>query len=372
MTKQIITIATETYSRAILIQASFEEAGITSFLSNVNQIQANVGEGVNIKIGKEDEKEALRILNDIRSHFGEEKSEQIKKLKSRRRILVPVDFSEHSVNACMWALGVADRIKAEIQLIHVYFNPATTVPNFSEHYAFHLNMDKFVNELVENAKYDLNQLAKRMKEYAKKEGFEVKIHKNLISGVAGDTILEECNNFNPALVIMGTKGKGEKMDYVMGGVTNQLIDSANVPVLTIPECAHYKGAGDLHNVMYATAFDDSDFQAIGRLLNLMQPFNVMLHCVHIDAGGESEWDHVRMSGLKSFLHEEIQATNTECQLISNKNVFAGLQEYIDQNKIDIISVNKRKRSWLSRQLNPSLIKDIVFHAELPILIFHSR
>ncbi len=372
MAKEIITITTETYSRALLIQASLEEAGIFSFLSNVNTVQANVGTGVNIRVNRVDEKEAMKILNDIRSHFGEEKAEYVEKLKASRRILVPVDFSEHSINACMWALGVANRLKADLQVVHVYFNPATTVPNFSEHYAFHLNMDKFVADVVNNAKYDLNQLVRRMKDYAIKEGMDVKIRKKLIGGIAVDSILEECDDYKPAMVVMGTKGKGERMDYVMGGVTNELIESAKVPVLTIPECAHYKGADALHNVVYATAFDESDFQAIGKLINLMKPFNVMLHCVHVDTGHEGDWDHVRMSGLKDYIHEEFQAFNVESHIINNPNVFSGLQEYVDKNDIDIISMTKHKRNWFSRQLNPSLVKDVVFHAELPILVFHSR
>ncbi len=45
------------------------------------------------------------------------------KIKMIKRILVPIDFSQNSMTACLFAFALAKNLGAEIKLLHVYNNP---------------------------------------------------------------------------------------------------------------------------------------------------------------------------------------------------------------------------------------------------------
>jgi nucleotide-binding universal stress UspA family protein len=372
MRGKIIKIANVTYSKALLIQANLEAIGIYCFLSNVNQVQSNVGDGVGIMIHESQKDKALEIISTIQKQKGHDKMPMIKKMRMSRRILVPVDFSDHSVNACRWALELAHRLKAEIRLVHVYFNPATTIPNFSEHYSFHLNLDKFITDAVNSANYDLNRLVDSLHNTALQHRLNVKISKKVIGGLTVDSILEESKEFDPAFIIMGTKGKGEMESHLLGSVTRDLIEYTKVPVLAIPQNAVFRNVNDLHNIMYASNFDEADFNSLGRLVTLLKPFDINLHCIHIDDDKSSKWDEAKLAGLKSFVAALIGEEKTKFNMIINQDIIDGISLYARENEIDVISLTTKKRNFFTRRLKPSLAKHVVYNSSRPILIFHSN
>jgi len=113
----------------------------------------------------------------------------------------------------------------------------------------------------------------------------------------GEEIIIKSEEYQPDVIIVGTRGYGEKQGDLIGGVTRKIINSSQFPVLAIPENSTYEGINNI-NIMYTTDFDDSDFDAIRKLMNLVRPFNVRLHCVHISSSDTNEIDQVKMNLLK--------------------------------------------------------------------------
>ena len=96
MKDKMVTLATDHYTSAEVLKARLEDAGIDVYLKHVNLIQGAASEGVKIQIRTSDVEKALRLMSEWKRERDEKES---KDLKSIRRILVPVDFSEFSIDS---------------------------------------------------------------------------------------------------------------------------------------------------------------------------------------------------------------------------------------------------------------------------------
>lgn len=371
MDNKIIIISEETYSRAQLIKGRLEAEGITCFLSNVNAIRSDVPQGVKIMINESDSERAKEIINQIKEDFGEEKEETVKKLRAVRRILVPVDFSEHAKNACMYALGIADVLKAEIRLLHVYYSPTVDTAHYSEAYNMNINVEKYIHDIYKNARYDMNKLHSELRTYMRENNLKnATIDSRLLNGAPEAAIMDECKEYEPALVVMGYRGKGEAEKRALGSVTSFIINKSKLPVLAVPENARFKGVAQMNNIAYATNFDNQDFKAIGNLINLIRPFDMKIHCIHVKTEQDEYWDEIKLKGLKEYF-SELEFPGVECTIIRNKDLISGLKDFVEDHDIHILSATHHKRNFFTNLFNPSMTHEILNNLNIPILVFHS-
>jgi nucleotide-binding universal stress UspA family protein len=198
----------------------------------------------------------------------------------------------------------------------------------------------------------------------------VKIDYALVRGVASEEIILKSEEYKPDVIIIGTRGQGENANDLIGSVTAKIIENTKVPVLVIPEDSIYEGIATI-NIMYATDFDDSDLKALQKLMNIMSPFDIRLYCVHIGSEESKTWDKAKMAGLKEKLNDQYGDYDIECNLIEEKDFMKGVQEFIRQKNIDIISMVTHKRNLISKLLNPSYTRKVLFHTNIPFLVFHS-
>ncbi|MEZ5083313.1 MAG: universal stress protein [Bacteroidales bacterium] len=372
MEDQIITIITCPYSRAQLIKGKLESEGIECFLSNINLVQPDIAAGVNIKIKESDAGKVLPIINKIKEQSGAEKQATLKELKSIRRILVPVDFSEHSLNACNYALALADKLKAEIKLLYSYFNPIIGSEPYLEGQSFDLYMDQVINNIAIDARRHLLELKSKIQQQVEAENIKhVKISYALDKGPADDVIFHYIEKFKPGVVVMGIKGADDDSGKFIGSTTRKVMENSQVPVFAIPGNAEFKSTQQFNRVLYATNFDESDFGSLRKLMTLVRPFNMKIMCAHISFEGMGKVDEARMKSMKKHFNEEYQEYSISCEIIQHENVVEGLQEYIEKNEIDMIAMTTHKRGIIERFFNPSIARKMLFHSRIPVLVFHS-
>ncbi|MDX9696647.1 MAG: DUF2007 domain-containing protein, partial [Bacteroidales bacterium] len=124
MEEKLITIAIHNYARAEILRTRLESEGIECYLKNINLIHSTISGGVKVQVSSRDLEKALRIVEKVSENWRDEyQDEQTETNQGVQRILVPIDFSDYSVNACRYAIGLAEKLNAEIKLMHVYYNP---------------------------------------------------------------------------------------------------------------------------------------------------------------------------------------------------------------------------------------------------------
>jgi nucleotide-binding universal stress UspA family protein len=361
----ILTIANHTYSRALLLKGRLEMEGIDCFLTNVGGIQ-----GVDVRIREVDAERAYPILREIQKATGVKKAITVKTLRSVRRILVPIDFSQLSINAAHYALSLAQTLKADIRLLHVWFSNAGEPFALNEVYAYQVNFEGILQEQEQEARKRCEELAQALKQRIKAEKIKgVDIDFDLIRGSTVDSILLVAEEYKPGMLVMGTRGRNRESRSLMGSTTARIIENSPVPVMAVPADYRATHFDRPNNILYATNFDVSDFSALHRLIAFVRPFNVKIYCVHVNLKDSLTLDAMRMKQMREHFNKEYGEYDIECGLIESDDLLQGIQDFIHAKKIDVIAIGARKRNLLSQLLRPSMTRKILFQTEIPLFVF---
>ena len=138
------------------------------------------------------------------------------------KILVPVDFSEHSARALEMAIDLAKAFGAGIQLLHCYqIQPFGISP--------------YGIALPEGFDSEVRQAAElRVDEWRGKvllEGIEVEVR--LSSRFPSLEISETASEIGADLIVMGTRGLSGIKHVLLGSVAERTLRLAPCPVLTV-------------------------------------------------------------------------------------------------------------------------------------------
>jgi len=372
MKDKFITLATLTYMRAQLLSARLEEQGIESFMTHLNMIKESPG-GVNVIIKKNDLSKATEILEEFLSAYGKEKQVAVEYMRSVRRILVPVDFTKHAENAAFYALGIAAKLKADIQLLNVYFDPALSPYSHLETYTFSVNLDKITREIEEEAADSLNSLANEMKRKLRSRHLKgVNVFYDLVKGNAVDTILSYVKEYKPGLLVMGTRGSELEGYRSFGSVTAKIIEKARIPVLAVPKDYDSSGFQTPERVLYATNFDETDYWAMSKLASFVKPFRSMIYCIHVSEEIDKP-EEVYMHKVRKFLIDTLGIQQIECGLLECLDTQLGLEDFMKEKKIDLVAITAHQRSLFAKIfLKSSMTRKFLFQTETPLLVFHAR
>ena len=141
-----------------------------------------------------------------------------------RRIVVPIDFSEHSQRALDEAVGLALKFDAELHLLHCYqlFSIGAAGAPYNV-----IPPEDFERAIREGAQQTLSEW--RQKASAKK----VRVHEHLVAGVPSEGIAELANTLGADLIVMGTRGLSGLKHVLLGSVAERTIRIAPCPVLTV-------------------------------------------------------------------------------------------------------------------------------------------
>ncbi|MFO8066705.1 MAG: universal stress protein [Bacteroidales bacterium] len=369
MKDELITIATDHYTAAEVLKAHLESAGIECVLKNINLLQGAVSEGVQIQIKSRDLEKALRLMNEWKIAY---EKEERKNISSLRRILVPVDFSEYSKNACIYALNLAKKYNTDIKILHVYYAPIVDLVPITDAYSIQVDMDINLRELEINAKKSLLEFVKEIREYAQENGFEkIKIAYSLKEGIIEDQIIQTASDYKPGIIVIGTKGKGEKQSDIIGSVAYRVISRSGIPVLAIPEKSYYdvKKEKEIKSIAYVTDFDNADFLAIRRLMNIISAFNVELHCLHISKDALNTLDSVKMDSLKDYFKKINPKIKVECHMVSEDDKLKAIEDFYKKENINLIAIANKRRGLLSRLFSTDLTKKIIQESNIPLMSF---
>lgn len=371
-TENIKTIARFPNNRALLLQARLQAEGIDCFLSHQNLLQAAVSTGVEIKVRESDMERAIRLIELYRKDWGKQKEKSLKTLRNVRRILVPIDFSASSKNALKFAMEMAAMLKAELKLVHVYYNPVIDVALFDTSHTYQVNLTNYLHEIEQNARRQMAEIVEDVRKKAKKAKSRIKITSSLLNGLAADEILAMANKYHPGLIIMGSKGMGMQSEGMMGSVTLKVAIKSNIPVLALPENPKLASAEKIRNVMYATDFDSYDEIALSKLFNFLHPMRTTVHCVHISIGKVKAWEKIKMEELRDFIDREYGDIPFKSSILVCDNVLNGLESYMRDNPVDVIAMTNHPRGLLDSFFTPNVTKMIMQRIDKPLFVFKSR
>lgn len=138
---------------------------------------------------------------------------------SFKRILVPIDGSEHAEKALTLALEMAEKHEACIEIL-------TVVPGLVNDPEW---MKVYTEKMKENGEVMLSETLIKAKESKP----EIKISKRLKEGVTVPKILEIAKEGNHDVIIIGSRGLGFVKGLLLGSVSSKVVNQAEIPVLIV-------------------------------------------------------------------------------------------------------------------------------------------
>ena len=145
-----------------------------------------------------------------------------------RKILVPVDFSEHSDEAVRVASDLAKLCGAPLTLVHVYQLPVYPLPEGAI-----FPPPEAVAEQLTTAGRDLDKLAATARA-AGAPGVETVVRQ----GVPFSDIVAFARDGGFDLIVMGTHGRTGLKHLLIGSVAEKVVRKAPCAVLTIRGAGH--------------------------------------------------------------------------------------------------------------------------------------
>ncbi len=370
MSDKIITLATVTFEKAQLIKTLLENDGVDCFLENVNLIQGAISSGVKVNINEVDFEKGIQIFDQIRVSDFESRHSNLKEFENNIRILVPIDFSEYSEKAIDLSLDWAAQISGEITLMNCYYSPSANPINYSDTTVYDVNMDEVAMSLQADSQEKMQKCKERVESRMVNEKIDnVQIHTMVEGGVAEYEILDYCHTANPTLVVMGTRGADKKVADLIGSVTAEIIERVKVPVLAVPEKFDYNGFHMIRKVGYLAIFEEPDYKALSQLHKVLSPLNIEIVCIHISKAGDVAKNTIKMKDLEAFAHDKVD-DSIRCSVREDEDFWVGIERFVQEENIDILSFTTYKRNLITRLLNPSVAKKMLFHSTTPLLVFH--
>ncbi|MGE5943332.1 MAG: universal stress protein [Flavobacteriales bacterium] len=274
-----------------------------------------------------------------------------------KKIIVPIDFSEHSEFALKAAAKFANKFNAEILVLHMLemADVMLTSP------------EGFIDE---KSVYFFKLAEQR---------FETFINKDYLNGLKVTPIIKHFKVFSEVndivekhkadIIIMGSHGTSGIVDLFVGSNTERVVRHADVPVLVIKN--------DLLNVNFKSAVFACDFseETIKPYLNavkMMQKLDCKLYLAHVNLPNNSFKTSAEIEEMVTgFLTKANGNINKieDVHYVSDYTVEEGILKFSNKIGADLLLIPTHGRKGLSHFFEGSIGEDIANHANLPVMTF---
>jgi nucleotide-binding universal stress UspA family protein len=265
-----------------------------------------------------------------------------------KKFLVPVDFSDASINAAKYAVALTNDIPgAEIVLYHVYsrisFTTLTKRDEGSRQQVSEAALED-VKSKIGVGKHNISVIAE--------EGSFIE---NIVDYVMGNDI---------DMVVMGITGSSRITQVFMGTNTLNVIRNVNTPVMIIPPDAYYRG---LKNVVFISDFKDvARTTPFSSLKNILDLFNPNLNILNVDSEHYVELTP-EFKVERDEMEEKLGQYNPEFSFLRSYDFLDGISSFAETKNIDAIITVPRKHNFLSQLFKTSHTKKLAYHSKVPII-----
>ena len=374
LSDRLITVAIHTYDRAHSLKALLESEGIPVVLHNVNLTNPSISAGIRVRIKECDLPQALRVIENIEILSPE--ATRTLRNTADSVILVPVDFSDNSLQATLVAFRIASLLGAHIHLLHSYVDPAygQSVMQLSDSMTF----DDTGIDPVEEVKLDkdLHHIAREsMTEFEEKLRDKirtgvipgVRFTSDVIEGLPEEAIDDYYSANKNILTVMGTHGSDSSNRNLVGSVAAEVLDSCRTSVLTVPVATPWAASGMPSSAVFFTTASQDDILALDTLYRLFPETSLAVTLIASPPSRFAKADHASLESLLKYCRTNYPAYSFKTSPLSLSNPIDDFDHIIADHPVDLIVVGSRRKNIFSRLFNPSLAHRLLFHSDIPLL-----
>lgn len=271
------------------------------------------------------------------------------------KILVPVGFSEQSLNALDQSLIFAKAIE----------NASITLLTVLEEGGFFTKM--FSSSNKEGIREEAN---KKLKELSSKIEAEnnIPISTMVAEGVVYEEISRVSNLIDANLVVMGTNGKPQNIrTRLIGSNAFRTVTLVKPPVVTIKGVRNIE---KIKTIIFPLLMDRHSKEKVGPTLEYARLFNATVKVVAVK---EEETNMNILRGHVNQVEKFIRDHGVECEhnIIENpkrKGVVRNILNYAYENDGDLVVIIEDDGSdGLSDLFLGNEVQSVIYHSEIPVM-----
>ncbi len=258
-------------------------------------------------------------------------------------IIIPIDFSETSLNAVRYAAGLLSERKDTTVILYNMFTEEEQAATAAQY--------------LESLKAEMEQKGVSNIECIKELGTD------LI-----DSLGRLAHQKDAELIIMGITEKSEWRQLLSGSNTLKMAEQNVCPVMIVPPSAKYTG---IKNVALTSDFKNVDIATPELAIKtVLQIFDAKLHIVNVDS------DHyVSLSDEYLKERERLQKMFADFKpdfyFIGMNDFHEAVLQFAADKKIDLIVVIPKNHSFINSIFSGSNTKKLAFHSTVPLLAAHA-
>ncbi|MDE7368448.1 MAG: universal stress protein [Muribaculaceae bacterium] len=362
---RLVTLAIHTLEYAMTLKTLLESEGISVELHNVNLSNPTLSAGVRVRILEKDLPLALRIVENKEVFI---LTQSNKELGHGETILVPTDFSDHSLEAARAAFFIASRHNCEIVFLHAYIDPAVARDiQLRDVYSFDYKADSEESKLLaQNEKKAMSKFIDKIKTLIKSGKIPaIKFSSITTEGVPEEVIVNYAKEKDPYLIVMGTRDAERKERELIGSVTAEVLDSCRNVTMTIPSNYKIDNINNLSDITFFASLDQNDILAIDTLLRYLPNFNATINIVHISSKRDVLLNADRaVTNLVDYCRKNYTTIKFNKIKIDPHLI----DQQIESTKSQLFVVASRKRNMIARIFNPALPHRLLFRIDIPMIV----
>jgi nucleotide-binding universal stress UspA family protein len=266
-----------------------------------------------------------------------------------KKIIVPVDFSENSLQALKSAIEVAKRVEGSITLLHVI--KIKSFPLFG-------GEDKPERDTasIENNFTDLIN-------HIHHDG--VSIDYVIHTGKVSSEIIKFSDEQDAYLIIMGTHGSSGFEEFWAGSNAYRVVAGASCPVITM------RGTNakvDFKKIVLPIDLSPGTREKVPFTMELAKVFGAEIFVIGTDMGDTEEF----VNRLKIYVNQTVgfiqnEGVKVSSEIITGDNVTNMTIEYAQKIGADLISIMTEQETALVNTFIGPYAQQMVNHSSLPVL-----
>lgn len=265
-----------------------------------------------------------------------------------KTILVPTDFSEPAKNAIEYAVKLAKEFHMNLQLLHLFHVP---IPPPMD-----IPVDIHTSEMIQKQK----EAVLKKEAEAIHEKYGVKVNYSVKVNFAVDGILDE----KADLIVIGMQGANNLSDVLMGSVTTSVLRESKIPVFVIPEKTKFKKP---KKIVFACDFDyQKNTNTYETLKGFAEKFDSKI-CV-LNVSKNKQLEIAEETHASKQLEKSLTNIEHEYFFHDNENLVEEINEFVADQKADIVAVIPHKYNIIENLFHKSISKKLAFYTQVPLFV----
>lgn len=277
-----------------------------------------------------------------------------------KRVLVPVDFSEASMNALNFGVELANLLKADLRVMHVI-----TGKNYAPSFATHnteMRIDGLVDTWMLKIKEDYQPL------YKVHNGvFDFKIREGNVTR----EITNQAKYDDTSLIVLGSHGISGFEDRWIGSNAYRVVSNATCPVMLVRKDVEWK---PFKRIVLPLEIKKESRLKVPVVTGVAKLFGAKLYLVGLkETNLKSMINSIRsvIRQVDRFIKSNTQL-ETEIFILSGGNLPRKLIEYGESVQADLVTIQIHHETNLFNDLVKPFANDLINIATIPVLVVPTK